>query len=481
MSIYDNTKWVALSQFLKIFMQVVSLTVLTRLVSPHEYGLMAMATIIINFITILRDLGTSAALIQKKILSQITKSSVFWLNVFLGTTLFFLIILMSNQIAVFFNEPELKNVLIILSFMFPVVCTGSSHQALLERESKFRLIALIEICSSFIGLFFAILCAYKGWGVYSLVLQVMVSSIFSTCLLWIFHEWRPSLYVDIKELKNIFKFSVNLTLFNLITFFSRNIDSALIGKFFNSNVLGAYSLAYRIMLFPLQNVTLVATRAIYPVLSKNQDNPTILNDIFIKTLLVISSLTLPIVCGIVLLSEEFIYHLFGNKWNLAAIILTWLAPSGLIQSLSNSVGCFFAAKGRTDIIMKLSVLSSVIIVVFIMIGIQYNIIAITQFYLSANIINGLCVLYLTLKLLNCSVIKLIKSLTPPILCSVILIMVLTSINYLYHGDTSLILFLFKILLGGGAYLISYRFLFGNILIDILPKKLHGLFVLRSIN
>ncbi|HDW2831299.1 TPA: oligosaccharide flippase family protein, partial [Escherichia coli] len=82
MSIYDNTKWVALSQFLKIFMQVVSLTVLTRLVSPHEYGLMAMATIIINFITILRDLGTSAALIQKKILSQITKSSVFWLNVF---------------------------------------------------------------------------------------------------------------------------------------------------------------------------------------------------------------------------------------------------------------------------------------------------------------------------------------------------------------------------------------------------------------
>ncbi|EEY5669666.1 colanic acid exporter, partial [Escherichia coli] len=354
MSIYDNTKWVALSQFLKIFMQVVSLTVLTRLVSPHEYGLMAMATIIINFITILRDLGTSAALIQKKILSQITKSSVFWLNVFLGTTLFFLIILMSNQIAVFFNEPELKNVLIILSFMFPVVCTGSSHQALLERESKFRLIALIEICSSFIGLFFAILCAYKGWGVYSLVLQVMVSSIFSTCLLWIFHEWRPSLYVDIKELKNIFKFSVNLTLFNLITFFSRNIDSALIGKFFNSNVLGAYSLAYRIMLFPLQNVTLVATRAIYPVLSKNQDNPNILNDIFIKTLLVISSLTLPIVCGIVLLSEEFIYHLFGNKWNLAAIILTWLAPSGLIQSLSNSVGCFFAAKGRTDIIMKLS-------------------------------------------------------------------------------------------------------------------------------
>ncbi|WP_170996861.1 oligosaccharide flippase family protein, partial [Escherichia coli] len=70
------------------------------------------------------------------------------------------------------------------------------------------------------------------------------------------------------------------------------------------------SLAYRIMLFPLQNVTLVATRAIYPVLSKNQDNPNILNDIFIKTLLVISSLTLPIVCGIVLLSEEFIYHLF---------------------------------------------------------------------------------------------------------------------------------------------------------------------------
>ncbi|CAH3737148.1 MOP flippase family protein [Enterobacter hormaechei] len=477
MSIYDNTKWVALSQVFKILMQLTSLTVLTRLVSPHDYGIMALATILINFITILRDLGTSSALIQKKQVNQLVKSSVFWLNTILGLFLFVIIYTSSGEIASFFNEPELENVLKIISITFPIVCTAASHQALLERESKFKLIASIEIVSSFSGLIVALFMAFNGFGVYSLVLQVMIYSLVSSCLFWKYHCWKPSFAINLKELRGVFKFSLNLTVFNIVSFFSRNIDSTLIGKFFSSYILGAYSLAYRIMLFPLQNVTLVATRALYPVLSKHQDDEVEIRKIFIQTVQVISSLTLPIVCIIVMLSHELIIYLFGSQWALTATILIWLAPSGFVQSIINSIGCFFAAKGRTDIIMKLSIASCLVIVFFVLLGVQFNILIMTQFYFLANIINGICMMSFALTLLKCPLSKLMLAFSAPVISSFSIVLTITLINIMLNENTGLFYFILKIFVGCTAYLITYRLFFRSALQNILPGKLRKILLL----
>ena len=180
MSLSSNLKWVALSKVIQIALQLISLTVLTRLLDPSEYGLMAMATVVTNFTLIVRDLGTAAAIIQRKELDQTIKSTVFWLNVIMGTSIALIVVFASPLIAHVFNEA----VLLLLALSFPIASLGTAQQALLERESHFRKVASIEICASAIALTVALGMAYQDFGVYSLVGQTLATCSISTLLLW---------------------------------------------------------------------------------------------------------------------------------------------------------------------------------------------------------------------------------------------------------------------------------------------------------
>ncbi|EJW5315564.1 oligosaccharide flippase family protein, partial [Klebsiella pneumoniae] len=267
MGILSNTKWVAVSQLFKIGVQLLNIVVLARLIPPSEYGLMAMALVVTNFATLVRDLGTSAAIIQRKDLSNQTINAIFWLNVSMGVGIGVIIVILSPLISFLFHQEKLITVLCLLAISFPLASSSSSHLALLERDSKFRSIAFIEITSSATAVILAITLAYMNWGVYSLVIQAITLACMSTFQLWYKSKWRPNVrkIFDFDEIKGLLGFSGNLTLFNFINYFSRNADSMIIGHYMSSAILGAYSLAYRVMLFPIQNLTFVITRALFPV------------------------------------------------------------------------------------------------------------------------------------------------------------------------------------------------------------------------
>ncbi|HIB9002822.1 TPA: lipopolysaccharide biosynthesis protein [Raoultella ornithinolytica] len=273
MSLLSNAKWNAFSQFFKVGVQIINLIYLAKIIPPSEYGIMAMAVVITNFGILLRDLGTSAAIIQRKELTDSIKNTIFWLNAILGFSLATAIILLSPIVARIYNQPELTQVLMLLSITFPLSSCAATHLALMERESQFRLISIIEVSSSLISVIVAVILANFGFGVYSLVAQAIVINLMSALQFWNASKWRPSKKLSIKltDLKDIFGFSANLSLFNLINYFSRNADSFIIGKYMTTAVLGSYNLAYRIMLFPLQSLTFVASRSLYPILSRHQE------------------------------------------------------------------------------------------------------------------------------------------------------------------------------------------------------------------
>ncbi|CAI0759109.1 Lipopolysaccharide biosynthesis protein wzxC [Serratia entomophila] len=389
MGLVSNAKWVAFSQLFKIGVQVLNIVVLARLIPPSEYGLMSMALVVTNFALLVRDLGTAAAIIQRKELQNETINAIFWLNILMGLAIAGVIVIFSPLISYLFHEPRLIFVLCLLAVSFPLASSASAHMALLERESKFKKVASIEISSSVVAVIIAITMAYQGFGVYSLVAQILILSLMSSIQLWLASKWRPSFekIINLKEIKGLIGFSGNLTLFNFINYFSRNADSMMIGHYMSAAVLGFYSLAYRIMLFPLQSLTFVASRALFPILSQHQENNDKVRTTYLNVVYVILLIVFPLMTGLALLREPFIQLVFGPQWAMTATILMWLAPVGIIQAVLSTTGSVFMAKGRTDILMRLGILGAVLQVGAFIIGVRFDISTFAKLYFFANVIN----------------------------------------------------------------------------------------------
>ena len=459
MSALSNAKWVSLSQMGKVLTQLMSMLVLARLIPPSEFGLLAMAYVVINFSLLIRDLGTSAAIIQHRDLKNSTINAIFGLNITMGTIIAIAIVILSPLISQLFKEPRLVEVLLLLSISFPIASSGSTHLALLERNSKFMTTSLIELSAGLISLIVAIVLAYLGAGVYSLVISNLLTAFISTSLLWIKSEWRPNIreIFNKKELKIIFSFSGNLTLFNFINYFSRNADSMLIGRYMNASVLGAYSLAYRIMLFPLQNLTFIASRSLFPIMSRQQDNEAEVKKLFLKSIDIITFLVFPLMVGLVALREPFFNIVFGPEWALSSTIVLWLAPTGIVQSLTSSTGAVIMSKGRAGILLILGILGSILMLTAFIIGVQYDIITLTMLYFIANVINFIPAMSITMKLIGGNIFEVISRLIGPAICSGIMFTALYWLLYYSNlgvAVDSVFSLIFVSLFGAFVYLLS---------------------------
>ncbi|PLM81305.1 flippase, partial [Klebsiella variicola] len=211
-----NAQWNMLSQFFKMLVQLINVIYLAKIIPPAEYGIMAMALVIINLGILLRDLGTSAAIIQKKSLSQDLVNTVFWLNSFMGLALAIIVAVSAPFVSSFYGQVKLFPVLILLSITFPLSSCAATHLALLERESRFKTISFIEVSSSIIAVIVAITMANMGFGVFSLVGQAIILNLMSAIQFWRASKWRPYFkrFINLDELRSIFGFSANLSLFN---------------------------------------------------------------------------------------------------------------------------------------------------------------------------------------------------------------------------------------------------------------------------
>lgn len=424
MTLFNNTKWVSLSQFGRILIQLLSLTILTRLIPPADYGLMALGTVVMNFVLIVRDLGTASAIIQRKELDSDILNSVFWLNIIMGLVLFLLVNLLTPFLIVFFSNPKLESVLFLLCFCFPIASAGSAHQALMERNSQFKVLAFIEIFAALSGFCIAIGVALKGGGVYALVYQLIATSFISSILIITFSSWRPSIKFKFQGIKKVFGFSGRLTIFNLVNYFARNADSMIISRSFNASTLGAYSIAYRIMLFPLQSLTFVASRSLYPILSRNQDDIGFIKKVYLKTIFTIAAITLPLMAGLAFLREPFVYVALGSQWGVTAMLLLWLAPTGIIQSILSCSGSVLMATNNAKTLMYLGLFGAFIQILSFLVGSYYSIDVFVFLYFISNVVNAIVVLYFTFSCITLKVLDFLSVVVVPVLSGVLMLLVL---------------------------------------------------------
>ncbi len=384
--VLSGTKWVAVANLFKQLLQVLSLIVFARLLTPDDFGLFAILMIFVNFLLMFTDMGTAAALIHVKNPSQKLLSSIFFFNLFVGTALCLLLLLLSGPIALFFENPPLKELLGLISINFVIVSLGIVQKARYEKELDFKNLTLIESASVLVGITVGIAAAFKGLGVYSLVIQTLTTSILATVLIWIISRWRPLLYFSLSDIKSIWGYTANLTTFNFVNYFARNADNFLIGKFLSSSALGVYSLAYSIMLYPLQNISRVLLRILFPAFSHIQDDNEKFKKAYLRTIFFIALVSFPVMVGLIVTADTLVSLLFGDKWENLAVILMILAPVGILQSIGTTNGSIYMAKGNTKLLLKVGIWSTIVTIIFFIGGIFFGVEGVALSYLLSNLV-----------------------------------------------------------------------------------------------
>jgi PST family polysaccharide transporter len=419
-SAFHGMSWSAVSQAGRQTVQLAVTILVARLLGPGDFGVVAMALALTGSVAILGDFGISAVVIQKPTLSRDFLSTVFWLNVVFGLLAMLVIMGMAPLAAIFFREPGLTAILIVLSISFPITGLGILHKSLLERSMCFDVLARIELASTAIAGFVAVCGAYLGSGIWSLVLQLVITPVAMTVFLWLQATWRPSLVVRIAEFKSIARFSANVTGFNVANYLARNADYVLIGRFLGSQELGYYTLAYRILMFPLQNLSAVIVRVTFPVFSRLQEDDTRFRHTYLRSIAAIAVVTFPLMSFLFVVAEPFVGQLFGEHWLPTVPLLLILAPVGLIQSIGTTCGPIYMAKGRTGLLFKWGLLAAATVILSFIIGLRWGISGVAGCYAIASILLAYPGMTIPLSLIQLRVTDSLRVLWRPFICALIM-------------------------------------------------------------
>ncbi|MBF4991758.1 lipopolysaccharide biosynthesis protein [Methylophilus sp. QUAN] len=418
MTAVKNVKWVAVAQAAKIISQLANIFVLARILPPSDYGVMAIATVASNLALLIRDMGTASNVIQKSTIDHPTINAVFWLNVVMGLSICMLLVLFAPYLGSVFRSHELTFVLWIIAPTFLISSSSAIHQALLERESKFKLIAGIEGFGALLAITVSITAALFGFGVYSLAFQVLVQALSVTLLLWYFASWMPTFNPQFSKLKELMHFSANMAGYQMVSFAFRNADAIIIGRFLNSALLGVYSMAYKIMLFPIQNISWITTRAIFPLLSRAQDNMDEVRRLYLSAIMGVSFLTAPLMMLLFVTRVDFIQLALGEKWNLIPGLLTYMTAIGYLQAISGTTGPVFMALGKTSFLFKFGIFGALLHILLFVFGAKFGIVEVVQCYLLACLIVTLLTFYFAHKTINLSLKEMLPSIGWSLVCSI---------------------------------------------------------------
>ena len=450
----SGAKWSLISVTGRRLTSLVTSIVLARLLSPTDFGLVAMAAVFIGFIEILRDMGTGAGLVQTSRPTDELLSSVFWLNLGLGLVATGLLFSTAPLAATLFREPRLTSVLQALSVSAVFAALSVVHTSLLMREMRFQRLAIAELTGSLAGGSLGIVLALRGYGVWSLVWQSVCSALMisgGTCLA---SGWRPRFVFRLPSLKSIFAFSANLTGFNILTYFARNADNLLIGRYLGAQDLGFYDLAYRVMLNPLHLVSWSLGRALFPVYARMQTDHARLGATYLKVTHAIALIVFPMMLGLAAVTEPFVQTVFGPAWSSVTPLLLILGPLAAYQAIGTTVGHIYQATGRTDLLLRWGAGASTLLVASFVVGLQWGLVGVAGCYAIVSYALAYPAFKIPLKLIGLPVSQVVNAVIRPLVCSLIMLIVVFALHR-FLPDTLSAPVLLSVLVPAGVTVYAY--------------------------
>lgn len=361
--------YTAIAKYSSIIISLGVTAVLSRLLTPKDFGIIAVATVFIVFFAIFSDMGIGPAIIQKRNLSEKDYSSLFSFTGYLGVILAVIFFFSSWLIADFYKDYRLIPICQILSVNIIFATWNIVPNGLLLKDKKFKFIGIRTLIVQIALAVASISAALLGAGVYALLINPVGSSILIFILSYWKYPVKLTLLPKLDAIRKIASYSIYNFGFSLINYFTRNLDKLLIGKVFNMSELGYYEKSYRLMLLPVQNLTHVITPVLHPVLADYQDNLQEQASKYFKLLRFLTIIGFPLSAFLFFSAKDLILLIFGSQWLPSVPVFRILSLSVGLQIVGSTTGSFFQAINRTKQLFIVGVINTLIMIASLLTGI----------------------------------------------------------------------------------------------------------------
>jgi O-antigen/teichoic acid export membrane protein len=405
--------WKGASQIFLQASRLVVAVILARMLSPHDYGLAAMALVLASLVIVFSDVALGAALVQRTRLSEADRSTAFWTSVSVGAICTVLGVALSGVFAGFYGDPAVQPLFAVLSLSFVVTSLATTQEALLVREMNFRSLELRMMIGTAVGAATGIYLAARGYGAWAIIGQQLAIAVVSTALLWLLSPWRPTFSFSRASLRSLGGFSGNVFAHRLLYYLHRNVDNLLIGRFLGPAALGVYGFAYNVMLVPFSRIAGPLTEVLFPAFSRMQHDRKRMTAIWVRAIRLVASFSVPALLGLVVVAPDFVSVVLGAKWadTDTTILIQILAWVGLLQSLQTLNPNILQALDKTDTLLRYTIVFFALHMTAFAVGLQWGVVGVAVGYLVSSLVVEPLFAWVTTRALGISPLVLLRGLS----------------------------------------------------------------------
>jgi len=454
----NSIKWTALAQILPRLVTPLTTMFLALLLSPNDFGVVAIATLVISLANMVVGMGFGTTVIQRRSFVEDSANIAFWMSLVLGILLYVVLWIVAPTIALFYKIPPVTNVLRVVGLSLIISVFTTIPTALLQKDLMFKRIFFITAGPQIINGLFSLVFALLKFGYWSLVIGNLAGNIFGSVMAWFSCPWKPKLVWKIEIAKSIFNFSFWILLSNFAGWFYLYADNAMAGYFFGSSGVGQYSLGFNIsMLLPAMIASPIASIA-YPVFCKLDSHDAIGKEL-LKFQSLSASLLFPVCIGLSTLAPSVVSIIYGNKWPDLGMIIQLLAIfPGMINVWSLNADAF-RATGHPEAYTKAALIGLVALLPLLFIAGRFGLHNFVMARFLGSVITPLLCLFIAKRLFSLSIMSQLKAVASPFISSIVMVLfVILFLNIFspFHGFFGLVLLFICSLIGGVLYFTTLR-------------------------
>jgi PST family polysaccharide transporter len=359
-------------QGIRILVLLVATVVLSRLLSPDDFGLIAVIASVVALGELCRDFGLSTAAARTVDLSRGQQSNLFWINTCLGLALTLLACALANPIATLFGQPELRGIMLVISVIFLINGLSTQFRAELNRQLRFTALTVVETLPAVVGLAGALVWATVDRTYWVLVVQQLVTAGAALVLAVVLAQWWPGLPSRHSSVRDLAGFGIALFGTQVIAYVTKNVDNISLGLRWGPAPLGVYSRAYQLLMLPINQISAPLTRVAVPVLTRVAGDPARFQR-YLRSGQLVGGVVLGIVYGLCFgLADPLVHIVFGDQWSAMVPVFQALAVGGVFRALNQVVFWIFLATGKSGAQFRFYLVSQPVIIVAMLLGLPWG-------------------------------------------------------------------------------------------------------------
>lgn len=457
---FSGFLYTAIGRYSNVIISIVVDIFLSRLLTPSDYGIVAILTVLLAFFQLFSDAGIGAAVIQNKEITQKDLNILFTFSFIIALLLGLLFGFMGVPLALFYKDTAYRHLTWFLALAVAFYALVAVPKAAMLREKQFKFVNFISVLAGISGGVSGIIVALNGGGVYALLVNTVINAFVNLIFTVGYSKVFPTKNISLRPLKKIYVFATNQLGFNIVIYIAHNLDSILIGKYMSASQLGIYNKAYRLILYPTSMFNGLITPILLPILADHQANVAVIRNVYLKLQYLTALIAIPLSVFLCLSANSIVNTLYGEGWHAAALPFAILSLSVWTQMLNANAEAIFQSRNKVRKLLKIGLYTSAFDVVATIVGvIGGDVIMVAWALLISFSVNGIYVLYSVMHTaLDSNFWTLLKELKSGIVIGLILTGVLNLYTFVYVPSNSLIDLFIRICLFIGVFAIGITIL-----------------------